>query len=77
MTPGELGTIENSGALILAARILADHPDLRIRIAHPNEDGYAVEIADLTEPILCETRPILREALLAALVRLDDEWLHP
>lgn len=80
----DLGTIENSGAMILLGRVLKDHRDLRVRIVYQQaiqtaggEHGgnFAVEFADLTEPILCETAPVLRHALLAALSRLVDDWL--
>lgn len=77
-----------SGALILLGQVLKDHPKLRVRIAY-REAGFDVEFSSLTgttdlagenvdfaEQILRETAPVLRHALLAALNRLVDEWLH-
>lgn len=72
----ELRMLENSGALIMAGQVLLDHPDIRIRLARVSGEGFSVEISDLTEPILCETRPFLGQALVAALWRYADEWLQ-
>lgn len=74
MSDVPLATIEDSGAMILLARILKDYPKLGVRIRY-REAGYDVEFHDETEPILRETAPVLRHALLAALARLVEEWL--
>lgn len=69
-----LGTIEASGALIMLGRLLQDYPKLGVSIRY-REAGYDVDFHDETEPILRETAPVLRHALLAAMNRLLDEWL--
>lgn len=69
-----LSTIEDSGAMILLSRVLKDHGALGVRITY-REAGFDVEFHDATEPILRETAPVLRHALLAALSRLVDDWL--
>lgn len=71
---GPDGMLLNNGALILLGRVLKDHPKLGVRIAY-REAGFDVEFYDV-EPILRETAPVLRHALLAALNRLIDEWLR-
>ena len=75
MSPAELAAIEDSGALIMLARVLADYPKFGVRIRY-REAGYDVEFHDETEPILRETAPVLRQALLSALNRLFDQWLQ-
>lgn len=63
---GELGMILDSGALIMIGQILRESSDLRVRIAHLSDRGFSVEIANLTDPIVCETAPVLHSAVLAA-----------
>ena len=75
MSPAELAAIEDSGALIMLARVLADYPKFGVRIRY-REAGYDVEFHDETEPILRATAPILRHALLDALNSLFDQWLQ-
>lgn len=70
-----LGTVEASGALIMLERILSDYPSLGIRI-RTREAGFEVEFYDETEPILREVAPRLRHALLAALSRIVEDWIH-
>ena len=73
---GELGSIMNSATLILLSRVVADYPRFSVRICY-REAGYDVEIYDDGEPLLRETAPLLKHALLAAFNRLIDEgWLH-
>ena len=72
----ELRMLENSGALIMAGQVLLDHPDIRIRLARVSGEGFSVEIANAEETFVCETRLFLGQALLAALARYADEWVH-
>lgn len=74
MSDVPLATMEDSGALILLAALLKGYPKLGVNISY-REAGYDVEFHDQTEPILHETAPVLRHALLAALARLVEEWL--
>ncbi len=79
-----IATMEDSGALILLAALLKGYPKLGVKIRYREapagamgliQTGYDVEFHDETEPILRETAPVLRHALLAALARLVEEWL--
>ena len=74
MSDVPIATMEDSGALILLAALLKGYPKLGVKIRY-RESGYDVDFHDETEPILRETAPVLRHALLAALARLVEEWL--